>query len=368
MLGSRHIIFLLGWICWGGLNLGNAQVTWQGGFHTGTVLKINPIFPELTRSSSIYELGIQIPTKGKDPWHARHGFPQIGVSAFYYDLGNPEVFGHAYSVLPHLIFLWSKPDAKWKVHFSVGTSYAYIDRKFDRQTNPTNNVIGANVNSFSIMQIKLSRNIKDRWMPYIGGSFSHFSNANVKVPNLGINIPAINVGLAYAPSGTVTPPVSCPDTTHFRWSPGVKIGLGLTSSKVPNGPLFPVYVADAWMNFHWRSKLRLRAGTTWFFSESAYTFIKETEAPLDDEEWGATGGAIFVGSEFLLGHISFIAQLGPYLKKPYSQPYFLYTKMGLQFYLQDQQVHRKNQLFFGMYVHSHSGEADFGEWAIGFVF
>ena len=149
---------------------------------------------------------------------------------------------------------------------------------------------------------------------------------------------------------------------------GIRLGYGRNAHKTPGGPVYPVYVGSVSLNTIFQNRFRFKLGTEWFWAESQYAFVRNQNIPVANERREGLGGIVFIGSEFLLGRMALIAYAGPYVKRPYLMDYLIYTKIGVKMYLHDQQVNHRFQPFVGVFVHSHSGEADFAEFGVGFVF
>ena len=364
--------------CFGALTLliflpcpGLSQIHWHTNIHLGPTLQINPVFPEITQISGLLEVGIRYKTFGNKLWHERYGFPEIGLSAVYLSLGNPEVLGWGVSLLPTFRGIM-KAKGKFQLHYVLATSLVFSPNIFDRISNPSNNVLGSRMSNLTHLGLEGSWHIDKRWTCVLGFSGTHISNSHVRIPNLGVNIPAWKMGVQYQISPPTTEPIaSQADTSRasgISLYPGIRLGYGFTASKIPNGPVHPVYLASLHLNTFWRNKIRFRIGLEGFFNESIYSFFRNHQADWVPLPSGAIGIAMYGGFEFALGRFSLMGQLGPYLKRAELMDYLLYTKLGVQYYWIDQQVQDRMQPFLGVYVHSHSGEADFAEIGIGWLF
>ncbi|MEZ4771774.1 MAG: acyloxyacyl hydrolase [Bacteroidia bacterium] len=347
-----------------------SQTVIYTGAHYGRMLKINTLWPEITHNASIVEWGFSQRVSGKKEWHHRYHFPETGLRFMFFFPGNTEVFGHGFSLTPTLSFLL-KESGSFQLRFTYCYSLGIVTKPYHRQTNPGNNVMGSPINNFILLQLESRWQLSERWQTGIGMGYSHFSNARTKVPNLGINIPAISVKAGYTLKEKSLPVSveSLPDAKKLgRLQPGISLGYGVNSQKSPGGPLYPVYAGSFSLNTIWNNKIRLSAGTKWFYAESLQAFIQNQDIPFEKPAQAATGGIIYAGGEFLFGHWAIVAHLGPYIKKPYQMNYLLYTRFGTQWYLSDQQVKPYFQPYIGLYVHAHSGEADFADFSVGFVF
>lgn len=345
------------------------QSGWYGQVHYGRMLEIKSSWPEIRHNALILSGGFSTRPSGRHKWHHLFGFPETGVRGMFFFPGNAEIFGHGFSILP-TISIPLKETRNFQLRYTTGYSLGILTRPYHRTRNPGNNVIGSPVNYYVLFQLESRWRLMESWFLNLNVDYSHFSNSRTEVPNLGINIPAVSLGLRKEN------PLRSPGLTRLsgeiktwsRFQPGIRLGLGLNSQKAPGGPVYPVYVGSAYLSRVWKEQIRFKAGTEWFFSQSILGFIRNQDIMIEDDQWASTGGIVFVGSEFLLGKLAIVVHLGPYIKRAYQMDYLLYTKFGTQYYLFNQQHNPYFQPFLGAYVHAHSGEADFAEFALGFVF
>ncbi len=117
-----------------------------------------------------------------------------------------------------------------------------------------------------------------------------------------------------------------------------------------------------------RQRFRFALGTKWYFNGNTSAFILNrdiVEASLPSDAWN---GVAFIGSEFMFSRLSLVAHLGPYLHQDFISAYRLYTQMGVQYYLMDQQKKSGMQPYIGTFVHAHWGQAELSEFTLGWVF
>lgn len=124
-------------------------------------------------------------------------FPSRGFALQYHDYGYKEVLGSSYAVLQFTKFnLIQKPKFGF-LDFRIGSGVAYITKDYDVVSNPKNNAIGSNLNAFVNMQFVYTK----YWNHFLIGAgleMSHYSNAAISAPNLGLNTPMAFVKLGYA--------------------------------------------------------------------------------------------------------------------------------------------------------------------------
>jgi hypothetical protein len=147
------------------------------------------------------ELNLSKQTCGNALWQKAYNLPEFGVSLMMFDLANPTMLGTGISLFPNIDFtltknkIHQKPFIEWRLKFGYGIGY--LSKIFDRENNFKNIAIGSHLNAFIHLNNHIVAKINEHWMCSAGISFSHFSNGAFKTPNLGINVPAANMGIIY---------------------------------------------------------------------------------------------------------------------------------------------------------------------------
>lgn len=159
---------------------------------------IMPHHPEMkvftNRHLSLFSLEVSKLTNGALNWHQVYNFPEIGLGYLYSDLGGSEILGNVHALYPYVDFPLIR-GKEAKLAFRFGAGLAWLGKKFDRIDNYKNTAIGSHLNAAIAMsllfEMPLSRHIGFR----VGAAFIHFSNAATRLPNYGLNIPAVQAGL-----------------------------------------------------------------------------------------------------------------------------------------------------------------------------
>ena len=117
--------------------------------------------------------------------------------------GDQEIFGSAYGLLPFVKFniVRSKPV---DFYARLGAGLSYISRSYHPVTNPTNNVIGSKINSIIQFRMGLDFAVHPEVDIVLAGTLTHYSNSSTQAPNLGINLPTVNLGVVYKPKQFTT--------------------------------------------------------------------------------------------------------------------------------------------------------------------
>jgi hypothetical protein len=352
----------------------NAQ-SWKGqslelSYHRGRILKHSPRLayeiPDLTQG--LY-LNWQWQTFGQKEWQQHQRFPLIGLTAQYFFLGDPDVLGESFGLIPNLTLpLVRQP--KWALQFQVGSGLAWLTQTFDLLENPKNNAIGSHLNNSTYFRGILSWRFHPNWTLTGGGSFTHFSNAASQMPNLGVNVPALSLGVRFSPQ-----PLIPEDFVEWKeskkaarkWGLHAHFDLAYKETTVPGGPKMPVYIASVAGLYRLSKVNHLQIGIEYEYQRSLYFFGLHTFAFHNerDARQGATRWMIFVADEFLFGPVGILLQAGVYIS-PQSilVPWALYNKLALRYYLPPLGPSGP-QIYLGGYMKSHKIAAEYFGMGVG---
>ena len=181
------LVFIYIVLCIGNVTVTHAQVKQNFKFSTeilyGISAEANDFFPERDpQISFVLGIGKTLELPGKLP--AQN--PNIGLLGMYTDLGNTELLGHSYALIPYVSFpIFGKHWNGSRLKFGLGG--AYFDTRFDPEANFFNQAVTTDITwAFrgSVHQ-KLWQNaygLMDLWLVY-----NHQSNGHTKLPNQGLN-------------------------------------------------------------------------------------------------------------------------------------------------------------------------------------
>jgi hypothetical protein len=136
-------------------------------------------------------------TTGRNVWEHLYKYPEYGVSLFYSTLGNDKAHGREIALFP---FFNLNIISRKKIDFysQTGLGLSYVTRKFDLTDNYLNVAVGSHLNIHFTSKLGISYKMPGKIHWQTGISFDHFSNSNMKEPNLGLNYVSFYTGLKYA--------------------------------------------------------------------------------------------------------------------------------------------------------------------------
>lgn len=340
-------------------------------YQIGYSIPIHKNFPSIVSPSHLAELSYWFKTGDKCLWHRLYNYPEVHLSASFQTLGNDKILGHAIGIVPNLSFgIYQKK--RFDIQARIGWGLAYISKTHDSFQNPKNIVIGSSINAYARVFIHFRYKISNNFRLSLGAGISHYSNGGFASPNLGVNVPAGQIGLQYifdspncSTSDSATqkalPPLA---KGHKTFRPFISIGLGLTE-KASRGPKYPVYVASAGVSRLFGRISKLSASLEYIFNTAQYEFHKHnSQGKTTIQEIHRF--SIFLSHELLFGHFGFYTGGGIYLNKHLSQRSIVTAKIGFNFYLNNYFKKVKNQLWAGLHVRTYFGEAEFVEFVLGY--
>jgi len=133
---------------------------------------------------------------GRSSWEQLYKYPEAGLTLQFTTLGNKDVFGHEFGLFPYV----QTPFIRRKnfVFFNqFGLGMGYATKKFDLETNYENISVGSHINVHFNFKLGTKFRLNDRIWINSGLSFTHYSNANMAEPNLGVNLFTAFAGMNY---------------------------------------------------------------------------------------------------------------------------------------------------------------------------
>jgi hypothetical protein len=171
------------------------NLSFRGDLHFGVVLPEYSNFVYLV-NKPVYsaEISVVKQSYGKNPWEKLYKYPEGGITLEFTTLGNKDVFGYEIGLFPYVQTPFIRKD-KFVFYNQFGLGLGYATKKFDLENNFQNVSVGSHLNVH--FNFKLGTKLKlgnTTWLNS-GLSFTHYSNANMSEPNLGLNLATIYAGL-----------------------------------------------------------------------------------------------------------------------------------------------------------------------------
>jgi hypothetical protein len=362
----------------------------QPNVHFGKMVKNFPAFPEVDRAY-FYELNVMRQTFGRKAWNKWYGYPEQGVSFIYGELGNKDVLGQSFSIMPYFAFHLLDHE-KWDLEFKLGQGLTYFNNPYNAISNPDNLVVGSKFTSVFFAGLSIERKLTDHFGLKVGGSILHNSNGHITLPNVGVNVPLITVGVSIFPFGEpeiIDADAEVPENwENDAWKINVRLGWGIQEfgsfDRPTDGPIYPVYTASIYTSKIYSNISNLFLGMHFNYYVGHYDYIINQQLFQEKERARSFNAMVFVGHEHLLGHIGLDVQLGFNVYKPFQKALFesqfgeLSTsqklkvvngnKIGLHYYLFKPRERKEWNCFASWMLKTNLTQADFVEFSLGYIF
>ncbi len=311
-----------------------------------------------------FEINLGKETYGRERWQSMYGYPFIGVSYWYSQMGNSHFLGSANAVFPYVNYPIIRNN-KHELNFRVGLGLAYLTKCFDRLENYKYIAIGSHVNAAINLMAEYRWRFDPRMNFAIGLALMHFSNGSTKTPNYGINTPSVNLAFAYRLSkeNTYMNRKVMPSLYTFEF-PGIKSIDFLFGGTVAYKDMgseynqtFMIYNFSGIIMKQFSFKSSAGIGVDYTYNESDYYFADLDKIPYESKsELMRLGvGPVY---QLSMSKLSYIFGLGFYLKGKLA-PTHSYFKLGLQYQI-------TKGLFANLTLRTHFGQADFVGIGLGY--
>jgi len=374
---------------------------------TGFSSDANTNFPERDLQTQLFFNFGWLHSMQKHPWLNYLKTEKAGLSLGYTSLGNPELLGDAFTVQPFLEFGAFRSD---KFHVHVATGISYFTQQYDPITNPNNRAISTDFTwAFKLfLYYDVLKMNALNWR--LGAGYVHNSNGHTSLPNQGINSFLVSLGI------DVNTPEETPQALEKnKFSSNyysLRVGYGLNALTESINQKKAVYTISGVYGKVYNGILKLGFGGYARFYEMYYDYITENESLvqegrqfeylsdntfLNSLNFGLSGNA-----ELILNHIGIDVQIGVNFYKPAynldwtlnqgwgivpreipveggnfrlgdtDEAYFYIKKyisarLGLKYYVWNTKDFRRHNVYIGAFINSNLGQADFTEFAVGYV-
>jgi len=354
----QSLVFIVTFLCAGFVHVTQAQFKSNFKFSTevlyGISAEANDFFPERDPQLS-FVLGVckALSLPGKTASET----PIVGLLGMYTDLGNKQLLGHSYALIPYVSFpVFGKHWSGSSLQFGLGA--AYFDTRFDPETNFFNQAVTTDI-TWAFRGSLHQKLWQNRFgLLDIGLVYNHQSNGHTKLPNQGLNSFLISLRqswdsklegytsvesehwpvserampysaakgldqLASQGSNGIQIKNDLPQTTEYLEA---RFGYGQNVLALAFNDLRPVRTASiTWGKTH-KGYLRWGVGAFYRFYQHYHDYIKGNESLVrpgqEFEEFRvnpwryASNFGVHLNGEVLLGHFGVSTQLGFNFYKP----------------------------------------------------
>ena len=307
-----------------------------------------------------FELFIQKNTYGYSFWEHRYRCPDIGFSLTYTDYGHPvlgqSIGGTMYMDVPMM------RRRRSLLTLGLGVGLGYHTRPYRPPIETGNILLGTPVTLTMRTQLNYSYTLSSRWRANLSAKLVHYSNAAYSIPNRGVNMPMVNLGVSRRlgqplPTYATAAEVAAPEPyRRISYSLGLSAGLKTLETQ---GPL------HHFVNLHAYTTLRLSAisgltgGIDAFLDQATRHYISKHVA---QERPDYRRVALVAGHELFYQRLSMLTQIGVYVYRPFRNLYLpVYQRIGVRYAFTE-------HLLGNFTLKVHGGRAELVETGLGVRF
>lgn len=137
-----------------------------------------------------------IPGPDSTSWQQHYGFPSYGLGVYSGAIGNPDILGSPNAIFGFVSFpLYQTRKTTFVVEPAVGITYDL--KPYDSEENPMNDAIGSQLCVYFNLNFGGRTAISREMDLTYGFDVTHFSNGRTFVPNYGLNMVGLNLGMLY---------------------------------------------------------------------------------------------------------------------------------------------------------------------------
>lgn len=312
---------------------------------------------ELPVSSYHWHAFFSYKVSGQNHWHRYWKKPTLSYNVLYFDLGNDDVLGKAFAIFPSMSFnLLSFHNTD--VLFQFGTGLAYLNKKYDKIDNPTNNAIGSHLNNVTHLAFVIKQKIYKNLSIAAGTHFTHFSNSRTSSPNIGINMAGFSIGMIHridnkSTVSKMTDNLSDTLMLSHKWGMDFLIGYGISEFADAGGPKYGSYFVNSGVSYAISPFWKVISGGEYEYNQSVFQFYYQDFLSENDAKQKATKTALYLASDLTFGKVVFRAQSGYYLPFPSLSHNEVPFYFKINFNVYPFPIEWKVRPYFGVLIKSH---------------
>jgi len=323
----------------------------EGKYQYGFIWQHRPSLKELIDDNiHIFDISIGKQTYGKKNWQQLYRYPAYGFGYYFVDLGNPEELGRASALFAYYnITTYKRKKSSLSYRLSGGLGYL----------NNNNIAIGSHLNLFFNASILYKLQLGNRLDLITGIGATHFSNGAIDMPNLGLNLFSIKLGVQYR---FKTPPMEfikheLPEIEKKN-SFSILAAAGIKEKRPNGGKKYNVRTSSVDYLRQISHKHNIGLGLDVFYDETLYDVLNPDSTLIilqsDIMRYG-----IHASFEAVFNKLVLSVQIGTYFFTNYTDDGIIFQRVGLKYFV------TKN-ILVNVTLKTSSGVADFIEW--GFIY
>lgn len=332
----------------------------QLSLENGAMLSNDTEFGDQIVNSSYYNgLDLRYGWSKLDPeetYNRVYRHPTLGIgwyaSTFHSaEVGKPHAL-YFYMTMP---FAWEAA-RKWTFSYTGAFGLSYNFNPYDSINNPTNIFVGSYRNCYVHLGLNVNYQFNNRVSAFGSAGFKHFSNGSFKLPNYGINLVPVALGVRYK---FIEEEVRKPDAPLEKFIPhnqyNVMLAFGSKNYEIGDPNYLKMTLG---LNYLRQINYKYRVGVGMDFFYAAQSDLRNTS---EESDFSKSFSYAVVGSwEWVITRKVFIPiGIGYYLHRNVEngEKESHYERVGIRYRIKD-------HYNLGLTIKAHGGVADMFEWTM----
>ncbi|MFM8431463.1 MAG: acyloxyacyl hydrolase [Bacteroidota bacterium] len=291
---------------------------------------------------------------GSKKWERAFLFPEKGIHFSWIRPGSSERLGNAFAIYPYLDFPLKNGSGR-HLWLRYGMGLGYIEKTFNPSDNYRNVAIGSHLNGVIHFGLKYRIQSGKSSSIDLGIQLTHFSNGSVRIPNLGINLPAASV--SYRMGGRTPKSYLEKDSGIVKRPASISImtAIGFKEVYPAEGPLYHAATLSTTYFFGSSRKSEWGIGADLFYDNSLS--VRNGQLNGDSSKVADFRAGIHGAWSMQISKISLLFNMGFYPYTVFKSDGNFYHRIGLRYDF--------GKIFACMQLKTHYARADYIEWGIG---
>ncbi len=305
-----------------------------------------------------FELDYTLKTQSRKGWEELYNFPEIGFGYQYFNLGNPSELGIAQGIFGLINFKLTNHNSNF-LHSHIGLGIGYVTKTFNTIDNYKTLLVGSKINATITTGIEYNFNLSKKTEITTGINFTHYSNGSSKVPNMGINLAFINVGLIYK---IISTPVIYKEAITLQREKYFEVLIAGAVKQIypPNSPTYGVAILTADYIKPIKNKSLITTGFDAYVDGSHKNYLLQ-DSLFTSGIGSVLRSGIHIGYGLSVGKCTGILEAGYYFYNPHKIDGLIFNTLSFRY-------HINNHLFACFNLKAHYGRADYFQYGFGYHF
>ncbi len=249
---------------------------------------------------------------------------------------------------------------KWTFSYSGAFGLSYNFNPYDSLSNPANIFVGSYRNCYVHLALTVNYKFNEKWALNGSIGFKHFSNGSFKLPNYGINLIPVTLGVSYKLSKENIHQFKKPIPNYLKHNlVNISFMAGSKNYEVGGDNYLKAALSVNFLR-QVSYKYRIGLGLDLFYAAGAPLRIDS-----DASDFSKSYSYAIVGSwEWVLTKRLYVPLgIGIYLHRNIENNELtpFYERAGIRYRL-------SKHIHAGLTIKAHKGVADFFEWTVGYTF